>query len=266
MVSAIAQARSFTGAARLLGVAHTTISRKLTQLEAHFGTRLADRRDDGVFLTAEGERLLETARQIHSELRALERDIAGTDHRLTGHVTVTTIDALAWYYMPQLARFRSAHPDIELAVEVGTELRNLSRREAEIALRLTNTPDEHLFGRRIGRFDFYPYVRAELRGGPIPWLEYNGRDCAQPAARWMRKEHPDARIQASVPSPLMMLRAIEAGLGAGLVPSQLAGALDGLEQLADDPAFSVDIWLLTPMELRRTARIRALFDAFQPAP
>ncbi|MEQ8600988.1 MAG: LysR family transcriptional regulator [Devosia sp.] len=262
--SALDDARSFTGAARRLGVAHTTVSRKLKELEAHYGTLLAERRDDGVVLTPEGERLLETARRIEAELAGLERDITGRDHRLTGHIKLTTVDALAWLYMPTIARFRTHHPEIDISLEIGSELRNLSRREAEVALRATNAPDDHLFGREIGTLVFHPYVRADLeaRTEDLPWIEYGNRDCSQPAARWLRKTHPMARPQASVPTPLAMFRAVEAGLGAGLVPAALAGASAHLVRLSDDPAFSIAIWLLTPMELRQTARIRALFEAF----
>jgi DNA-binding transcriptional LysR family regulator len=264
IIAALESAGSFTGAARLLGVAHTTVSRKLKELEAHFGARLADRRDDGVILTPEGERLLESARRIEAELAGLERDITGRDHRLTGHIKLTTADVLAWLYMPAMTRFRARHPQIDLAVEVGSELRNLSRREAEVALRATNIPDDHLFGRQLGMLDFFPYVRANLAAepDPMPWLEYGNRDCSQPASRWLRRVHPTVRPQVGVPTPLMMYRAVDAGLGAGLVPSVLAEQSPQLVRLADEPAFSMAIWLLTPMELRQTARIRALFEAF----
>jgi DNA-binding transcriptional LysR family regulator len=265
VIIALERARTFTGAARLLGVAHTTVSRKLKELEVHFGTQLADRRDDGVILTAEGERLLESARRIEAELAGLERDITGHDHRLTGQITLTTVDVLAWIYLPAMASFRTRHPHIDLAVEVGSELRNLSRREAEVALRATNLPDDHLYGRELGRLDFYPFARADMaaKPGDMPWLEYGNRDCSQPATKWLRRTHPLAKPQASMPTPLMMFRAVVAGLGAGLVPSTLADSSPDLVRLATEPAFSIGIWLLTPMELRQTARIRALFDAFQ---
>ncbi|MCP8884186.1 LysR family transcriptional regulator [Devosia sp. XJ19-1] len=263
IVAALETAGTFTGAARLLGVAHTTVSRKLKDLEAHYGARLADRRDDGVILTAEGERLLESARRIEAELAGLERDITGRDHRLTGHIKLTTVDALAWLYMPVLGRFRARHPQIDLALEVGSELRNLSRREAEVALRATNAPDDHLYGREVGQLEFFAYARADIAGDDMmPWLEYGNRDCSQPASRWLRRHHPSVRPEASVPTPLMMHRAVESGLGAGLVPSALAEQSPGLVRLSDAPAFAISIWLLTPMELRQTARIRALFEAF----
>lgn len=267
VITALETARTFTGAARHLGVAHTTVSRKLKELEAHFGTRLADRRDDGVVLTPEGERLLETARRIESELAGAEREIAGRDHRLTGHITLTTVDVLAWLHAPTLAGFRQRHPEIELAIEISAEPRNLSRREAQVALRATNAPDEHLHGRRVSQLDFFAYATPELAalGDERPWLEYAGQDCSRPANRWMRRHQPLARPGASLPTPLSMFRAVSVGLGAGLVPSALAETAPGLVKLDEAPAFSIDVWLLTPLELRRTARIRALFESFADA-
>jgi len=267
IISALDSARNFTGAARQLGVAHTTVSRKLKELEDHFGTQLADRRDDGVFLTPEGERLLESARRIEAEMAGVEREIAGRDHRLTGHITLTTVDILAWLYMPVLSKFQARHPHIELSLEVSAERRNLSRRDAQVALRITNAPEDHLYGRQLGKLDFHPYATTELAGsGPeLPWLEYGGQDCSQPAGRWMRRNHPLARPRASLPTPLTMYRAVIGGLGAGLIPASLGDTAHDLVRLDEAPAFSIAVWLLTPMELRQTARIRALFDAFLPA-
>lgn len=243
IIAALEHFGTFTGAARQLGVAHTTVSRKLKELETHFGTRLAERRDDGVVLTPEGERLLESARRIEAELAGLERDIAGRDHRLTGHIKLTTVDVLAWIYLPVMTRFHNLNPRIDLAVEIGTELRNLSRREAEVALRAINSPDDHLYGRQIGQLDFFPYMRADLEAkqGTVTWLEYGSRDCSQPASRWLRRNHPTAKPGASVPTPLMMYRAVEAGLGAGLVPAALGDGSPGLMRLTDEPAFTMSI-------------------------
>src|SRR5690606_18153097 len=116
------------------------------------------------------------------------------------------------------------------------EPRNLSRREAEVALRATNSPDEHLFGRKLTTLDFRPYARAELAAAPeaLTWIEYGNRDCSQPAARWLQRTHPGAQPQASVPTPLMMLRAVEMGLGAGLVPSVVAETSPDLVKLSED--------------------------------
>lgn len=269
LAKALAEGRSFSAAARRLGVAHTTVARRLRQLEAYYGTRLFENAPEGLTPTPAGERVLESAERIDAEIMGLERGIKGSDQRLAGSVRLTTVDVLAWHFMGRIAAFRTAYPEIDLSIETGTELRSLSRREAEMALRLTNRPDEFLFGRRIGRFDFLPYAHATLlarlghdAADQLPWIDYNGRDCGGPAGRWMKSECPNVRPLMSVPTPLMMLRAIGAGAGVGLLPTSVAVEQPDLVPISDKMAFSVDIWLLAPQELRHTARIRAVFAAF----
>lgn len=266
VVAALADARSYSEAARRLGVAHTTVARRVRELEAYYSAKLFERGERGVSPTAEGERLVALARQLEADLSAVERDIRGQDHTLSGHVRLSTVDALAWRYMETLAAFRRSNPRIELSVDISPAVRSLSRREAEMGLRLSNAPDEALHGRRIGQFRFLPVVREDLCDqlgvNGLPWVEFGDRDCAAPTARWMTANVAPERIGANVPSPLLMLRAIQAGLGAGLVPAELVAGQAGLRVLDDQPAFEMGIWLLTAPELRGLARIRAVFDAF----
>tara|TARA_R100000365_G_scaffold2406_1_gene7625 strand:- start:549 stop:1370 length:822 start_codon:yes stop_codon:yes gene_type:complete len=264
LVKAVAAGGSFSAAARMLGMAHTTVARRLRQLEAYYQTRLFDTRAGQMVPTAAGERVLESAGRIAVEMAELESGIKGEDQRLTGAVRLTTVDILAWHYMDRIAAFRAAYPGIELTIETGTELRSLSRREAEMALRLTNRPDEFLFGRKVGRFDFYPYCRngaAQGEVGTMAWIDYSGRECGGPAGRWLKQTLPDVQPVMSVSTPLIMLRAVAAGMGTGLLPSTVADGYGGLTRIVDEIAFSVDIWLLAPEALRHTARIRAVFGA-----
>ena len=266
VVATLAETQSFSAAARRLGVAHTTVARRLRDMEAYYSARLFERSAHGVVPTIEGERLVALARRMEAELLAVESDIRGQDQTLTGHVRLSTVDALAWRYMSTLAAFRKTNPGIELSVDISPVVRSLSRREAEMALRLSNAPDEALHGRRVGRFTFVPAVREDLvahfGADRLPWVEFGDRDCAVPTSRWMKANVAPERVGASVPTPLLMRRANESGLGAGLVPTELLDGLAGLRILDERPAFEMDIWLLTAPELRGLARIRAVFDAF----
>lgn len=266
MVTVLAEAQTFSEAGRRLGVAHTTVARRVRELESYYSAKLFERGEDGVSPTAEGERLIAVARRIAADLAAVERDIRGRDQSLSGHIRLTTVDVLAWHYMATLSEFRGQNPGIELSLDVGTGVRSLSRREAEMALRLSNGPDETLHGRRIGQFTFVPVVREDLlveRGEAyLPWIEFGERDCAAPASRWMKTHVDPVRIGASVPTPLIMFRAIETGMGAGLVPAELVQGRAGLRILSERPAFEMGIWLLTAPELRGLARIRAVFETF----
>ena len=266
MVAVLAEARTFSETGRRLGVAHTTVARRLRELESYYSAKLFERSEDGVSPTVEGERLVAAARRIAADLAGVERDISGRDKSPTGQVRLTTVDVLAWHYMDAMASLRRNNPGIDLLLDIGTGVRSLSRREAEMALRLSNGPDEALHGRRIGQFSFIPVVRKDLlaeRGEEdLSWIEFGERDCAAPASKWMKANVAPGRIGVSVPTPLTMFRAVEAGLGAGLVPAEMIGGRKDLQILDSQPAFEIGIWLLTALELRALARIRAVFAAF----
>jgi DNA-binding transcriptional LysR family regulator len=255
---------TFTAAAQALGVAHTTVSRRTKDLEAHFGARLVERVGDKLILTAEGEAAVEASDQIEETLAALERRVSGRDGRLTGQVSLTTVDVLAWHYMDRIARFSRAYPEIELSVTAEAAVKSLSRREAEIALRLTNAPEEYLFGEVIGRFDFAPYAAADVAAksddlSEAVWLDYASQECALRSEDWMKQHVPHVKARHYYATPLLMMRAVEAGIGVGLLPVQVAQQCPNLTRLRPDVAFHLDVWLLAPKELRHTARIRALF-------
>lgn len=256
---------TYSAAAQALGVAHTTVSRRTKELEAHFGARLVERVGEKLVLTPEGEAVVAASDQIEEALAALERRVSGRDGRLTGHVALTTVDILAWHYMERIARFSQDYPEIELSVTAESAVKSLSRREAEIALRLTNSPEEYLFGDVIGRFDFAPYVAVDQPTqsedlSQAVWLDYASQECAMRSADWMQQHLPQVKARHYYATPLLMMRAVEAGIGVGLLPVQVAQHVHGLRRVREDVAFHLDVWLLSPKELRHTARIRALFS------
>lgn len=266
LLLALRDARSFSAASLTLGVAHTTVSRRLRELEAHFGTALVQRSGDRIVLTEAGLRAAEVAERIDLDVAALERGISGHNDKAAGPIALTTIDLLAWRYMPVFARFTAAYPDIELSIGTSVEVQSLTRREAEVALRMTNAPPDTLHGRVVERFDFLAYASRALPDaelGAQRWLDYRSHECAARAADWMRVHADGARPRLYLPTPLMMLHALERGMGAGLLPSVIGDAAPELRRLSGVPAFTIDAWLLAPKELRRTARVRALFEAFE---
>lgn len=259
-------ARSYSAAAARLGIAHTTVSRRLRDLEAHFGTPLVRRNGDRIELTEAGSRAAEVAERIDLDVAALERGISGHNEKAAGPIALTTVDVLAWRYMPVFARFAAAYPEIELDLSTSVEVQSLTRREAEVALRMTNTPSDTLHGRVVERFDFVAYAARALPDaslGDQRWLDYRSHECAARAGEWMRANAGGAHPRLFVQTPLMMVSALQTGMGAGLLPSVIGDANTALRRLSDVPAFSIDVWLLAPKELRRTARVRALFAAFE---
>jgi DNA-binding transcriptional LysR family regulator len=150
-VLAVARAGSLTQAAKPHGIDHSTVSRRLKALEERIGLRLFERLPGGACQpTAAGERMAVAAERMEDETVALERDIAGRDHRLSGRLRATSSETLAYRLLTgQLAAFREAHPGVMVELAIDNRVLSLSRREADIALRPVRPREGNLWGRKL---------------------------------------------------------------------------------------------------------------------
>ena len=264
---AVARAGSLSGAARSLGVNHSTVFRRIGAFERALEVRLFDRLPGGYVLTAAGDEMRESALRVEAEIAALGRKVVGQDLRLSGTVRIATIDMLAVWLLPRhLAAFRAAYPGIELEVAVSNAAVNLSRHEADVALRVGNQPPETLVGRRVGRLVFASYgpIGVTDRDKDIPlaerdWIgfESDHEALASRFARFLPKVRPVFRVN----SVAAAVAAAKAGIGLAPLPCGIADLEPDLVRIAQLPdAFSLDLWLLTHEDLRHTARIHALLD------
>ncbi|MCF4167304.1 LysR family transcriptional regulator [Zavarzinia compransoris] len=260
---------TFSAAAKALGVTHTTVARRIKGLERLYGSQLVDPARGGIALTAAGETVLETALRIEDQLLDLERVVSGNDTRLAGVLRLATCDAFAWLYADAFRSFGDRYPLIELEIIAGNEVLNLSRREADIAIRVTNTPQDSLVGRRINRLDHAVYgthdmadrAKAGRHYVDLPWITYATRQPTRMIDAWMQDNLPNAKIAAQVDTTLIMLRAVQAGIGVAVLPTVLGDGCPSLERLSPLlPELRQDVWLLTPRELLTTARVRAFYD------
>ena len=151
VVQAIAEAGSLSGAGRRLGASHATVFRRLNAIERRLGVALFERSRTGYAPTPAGEDLAATAARVETEVLGAERRVVGRDLRLSGSIRVTTTDTLLMGLLsPIFAGFQRAHPEIVLEVAVSNQLFNLSQRDADVAVRPSPSPPEHLVGRRVG--------------------------------------------------------------------------------------------------------------------
>src|SRR5262249_48869328 len=149
LVLAIGRAGTLVGAARALALNHSTLFRRLGALEAQIGVRLFERFRDGYTPTAAGEEMIALAERMDVDMTAIARRLAGQDLRPTGLVRVTTTDTMVHMLMPMLASFRSAHPEITIELAASNAIFNLSRRDADVAIRPAIDPPDLLVGRRV---------------------------------------------------------------------------------------------------------------------
>ncbi|MGF1594761.1 MAG: LysR family transcriptional regulator [Kiloniellaceae bacterium] len=269
---AIAREGSLAGAARRLRVNHSTVFRRLGAIEARLGTRLFERQGGSYVTTAAGEDLLRTAERVEAEVEALERRLSGQDLRLTGSLRLTAPDDLAEVVlMPLLAEFQRAYPDITVELVIDNRMLNLTRREADIALRPTHRPPETLAGRRIAGLASAAYVAAGATaagtGDPgLRWIAWEEGAGPPALTRWLAANVDSHLIAYRSNSMLNQASAARAGLGSAVLPCFLGDGDAALRRLAPPaPELDTELWLLTHPDLQRSARIRALLDLLYEA-
>lgn len=264
---AVARSGTLSGAARTLGVNHSTVFRRIGAFEEALGVRLFERQPNGYLLTPAGEEMQAGALRVEEEIAGLSRKVTGQDLRLSGTVRVTTIDMLAFGLLPRhLAGFRKAYPGIEIELIVGNATLNLSRREADVALRVGNEPPESLVGRRAGRLMFAVYGSADYCSENTEpdlarhdWIGFDAEHAA--LVHRFSSFLPDVKPAMRANSVAAAVAATKAGLGLGPLPCSIADLEPDLVRVAPLPDnFTLDLWLLTHEDLRRTARIRAFLD------
>ncbi len=278
-VLALAREATLSGAADALGVTHTTVGRRLRRLEADLATRLFDRTPEGLSATAAGQELVETAAEMQAVLLAARGRLLGRDTRLKGPLRVATMDMLYLRHQAAFTAFAAAHPEVVMTLVIGDEQVSLTRREADVVLRMSNTPPDYLVGRRVGteRFAVYGSVALveaiEASVGPdaswsaYPWINWDERS---PMGRWLdgwlAANAPEATVAVRVHMGSTMLREVVAsGVGVHFAPVADGEADPRLRRIGpvlDD--ITRDVWLLTMPELRGNARVRAFMDHMAP--
>lgn len=267
---AVASAGSLAAAGRKLGVNHTTVLRRIAALEKRLGLQFFERTPSGYVLTARGEELVGAARGMDETVNRLELRLAGADLSVSGPVRVTTTDTLMLSLLPEiLAELKQAHPGIEVEATTSNLFANLTRREADIAIRPADDPPPTLFGRRISSIGFAVFGSAARFAGLLPaaelarhpWIVPDDSLAATAAARWIASQLPGVEIAARADSFVTMAALAEAGLGLAALPCYLGDRSPGLVRLSPSvEAMRTGLWLLTHKHLRRTARIRTFME------
>jgi DNA-binding transcriptional LysR family regulator len=247
-------------AARRLGVNQTTVARRLAAAEAALGARLFERRDGLLSPTKAGEAAVARAAQVEQEVLALEAGIGGADAAVAGTVRLTAVPILAnRLLIPAVPRLRARHPRLRLELIAEPRNLNLTRREADIALRLAR-PESAALARRIGRLDYAVYAPRRRKADDLAWITYEEGLSHLPQARFIA-----AAAGAEETAPLLLndaeaiVQAVRAGLGKSLLPCFVGEREPGLTRLGR-VVLSREIWLMVHRDLRPQARIAAVID------
>lgn len=265
---AVAREGSARSAADKLGVHHSTITRRIEAFESAQKTHLFDRLPTGYALTRAGEDLVQSTTRIESEINSIERQILGQDAQLRGDIRVTTPDVIATnLLMPEFVRFMNIYPEVNLEILTSYGVFSLSKREADVAIRITDNPPEHLVGRKVVRYHCANYAtQTYLETHDLSpetcnahWL---GWDASTPYPEWvLESEFPHIPIRGRINNAMVQLAAAKASMGIARLPCFLGDSEPTLTRVPPGKCAPChDIWILTHKDLVSTVRIQTFMD------
>lgn len=269
---AIRRAGSLTAAAARLRVNQSTVSRRLAALESAVGARLFERTPGGLRPTALAERIAPAADRLEAEALAVGRVLGGAESRVEGVVRVTATEGIGIHLVAAALReLHRAHPGLQLELLLDSRALSLSRREADLALRLVRPRQPGLVARKLGEVRSALYASArylEERGRPPSGeglaghaiLAYDDSLGAVPESRWLAQHARRATCALRTNSVLAQLRAAEAGVGLALLPCYLAEPAGLVRVLPRSADVRRELWLALHADLQHTPRIRVAVE------
>jgi DNA-binding transcriptional LysR family regulator len=268
-VTAVTETGSLSAAARRLGVNHATVFRRIVQIEKELGVRLFEREAGRYAPTAAGAELATAGAVMQATAERSLLKVAGQDLRPSGPVYITTTDSIARFLLnPVIALCRSRYPQIALHIAIDNKMFNLTKREADIALRPSFDPPEHLLGKRIAPLAFAVYgSQGYLAERPVAeladhdWIALGESQEQHRTVQWLAMIKPLDQVGCRVDGFAAVGQACIDGLGLALLPCFMGDNAPTLRRItAPEPSVASELWLLTHPDLRNTARIKVVFD------
>lgn len=277
---ALADRQTLKAAAAELDVSHTTVLRRVKAFEAQLGTQLFTHSQQGYRLTENGQALRIQADTLKRSVESIARTVIGADKQIGGKVTVTTPDTIGYQLMPSiLARLRTAYPDVQVELQVQNSFSDITRLEAEIAIRAGNNPPPELIGKKLGSLPFCvcasdSYLRRQPARdfpGETPghsFILLSSRFESSVFYQWLTQRIGDGETVAIADGLMSAYQLCNAGLGITLLPRYLLALDNSLIELnVNEPVPVNELWILNHKDLRNSATIKAvkafLYDEIQ---
>ncbi|MFT4190086.1 MAG: LysR family transcriptional regulator [Comamonas sp.] len=263
---AVAREGTLSGAARTLRVDHATVSRRLAALETELQMQLVDRLPRACRLTERGTQLLALAQRMETAAFGIARHARAHQASLDAKVTLSAPPVLATHFLARhLADLRATHPNIQLAVLAQLQQVSLSRREADLALRLVRPKESSNVIRRIGRMPFALYASpdyaASVASANWTFIAYDESLADMPQQRWLLEIAGSRPVVCELSDISSHLAAARTGAGVAGLPRFIGDADSDLVRLEHDgDAFARDIWLVVHRDLRRLQPVRLVME------
>lgn len=263
LLLAVCRSGSFNQAAAVLATSQSRVSRRLAQMEERLGVQLFERSVDGVTPTDAATLLLPAAEIMEQAAYSMLTSVTGVDQHVAGTVRVAVSDAIAnFILLPRMSELQAAHPEITLELSPSTALIDMSRNEADLALRFVRPTRGELIVQRVGVVTMGLFALADS-----PWTKMQPEECGWvkwaaaydhlPDAAWALRHYPNSRVVVRSTNLVSIVRAVRLGLGVALLPHALADEVGGLCELAHPhPLPRLPLWLVGHRAQRDVARFR----------
>ena len=266
----VARMGTVSGAAEVLGVHHATVIRHIDSLEARLGAKLFQRHARGYTPTEAGQDLLAVGGRADDQFSQLASRIKGRGNEVTGELLITSLTAIAPLVVPALGEFQEAHPDLEIQFLTDTRLYRLEYGEAHVAIRAGKPGDNQdnivqpyctlstvLCATRDYLDHFGPLSEETI--GQHRFVGTTQDNPRAPFLRWLVDVVPKECIRFRCNDIDSMTQAVKAGMGIGFVSSlDLQTSDDLVEMLPPLEEWSIKLWLVTHMDLHRTAKVQTV--------
>ncbi|HJW11992.1 MAG TPA: LysR family transcriptional regulator [Albitalea sp.] len=268
-VLAMVRTGTLAEAGARLGVDASTVFRAIQRIERGLGQALFERSREGYRAAELALSLAEHGEQLEATLESARSALQSQPQRVSGTVRITTTDTvLHGLVAPALKELHALHPLLAFELHTGNELASLTKRDADIAVRATKRPPQHLVGKHAGPIRVALFASkkgaikryAEVEAGKALWVAPDDGLPEHPSVLWRKRHFPKVVPSYRVNSIQTVMELVSLGLGVGVLPMFLAQMRPGLLQLTDViDECQTELWLLTHPESRHLTRVSAVY-------
>ena len=273
-VLTVAEQGTLSAAARVLGVNHSTVLRRVSSFEENKGVKVFDRTGSGYILTAESRHLLSSLRAIEDQVNGLDRAIAKQGLELDGPVRITTTDSFTSSGLVQhVANFQQEHPGVVVELNVNNSYVNFTRMDADITVRPVPQLPDDMSGERVCDLQMHVYgTRRYLAENPgnsfsaHKWLGVAPPISSSLVGTWQEANLPAQSIVLKSSSFVSLRDVAESGLGLALLPCCLGDPSPHLERAKNFPeGMTTSVWVATHKDMEGSSRVQSILNWFVDA-
>lgn len=264
---ALIRAGSVRGAGKELAISHATVARRIEAFEKRLGVSLFNRLNTGYELTKAGEDLIDAAENVEAELHSIQRKLVGQDKKLAGTIRVTATELISSHFLlPELSSFMDMYPHTKVEMIETYLTLDLSRREADIALRIGKKPPDNLIARSlaeisVAEYASKSYVESRDLQDPLSASLISRVDMESGPINYNNSKFKKLPIRGSFSTFRLQMEAAKHDVGIATLPCFVAEKEENLVRISDKRLVEgYQIWLLRHPDTRATSRLRVFSE------